>query len=195
MPHKLIENLINGNKRFLAEKLQLNQLNQKRRDELVSGQKPKVIILSCSDSRVTPEFIFDCGHGELFVIRVAGNIANSEAIGSIEYAIAHCDSELIVVLGHESCGAVGAAIADAKDSEHIKNIVKEITPVVHSNKGCDLNMIAKENVKAVIENLKLRSQIISNSSVPIIGAFYSLTGEVTFSVDSSDDSSVVGSKV
>ena len=100
-----------GNARFVADKLDGKLQDSSRRDSLVKGQQPYAIILGCADSRVVPELAFDAGLGELFTVRVAGNIANTSSIASIEYAVAHCGSKLIVVLGHQSCGAVTAAIA------------------------------------------------------------------------------------
>ncbi|PLW93333.1 MAG: carbonic anhydrase, partial [Marinilabiliales bacterium] len=103
---KAIKKLEEGNFHFVNDKLKNRNLHAKRRMELVDGQEPWAIILSCADSRVVPELIFDTGIGELFVIRVAGNIANTSTIATIEYAVAHIHTPVIVVLGHENCGAV-----------------------------------------------------------------------------------------
>ena len=111
MTHEEILNrLKEGNQRFKNDKLECKLQNQERRAQLMNGQEPHTIILSCADSRVVPELAFDMGLGELFTVRVAGNIANSSSLASIEYAVAHCKSKMIVVMGHEECGAVKAAM-------------------------------------------------------------------------------------
>ncbi|MEC9399182.1 MAG: carbonic anhydrase, partial [Myxococcota bacterium] len=110
-PEAIIERLKAGNERFVKDTTEGKLRDQARRADLVGGQKPWAIVLSCADSRVAPELAFDTGLGELFVLRVAGNIANTDTIASIEYAVAHIGSPVIVVLGHQSCGAVTAAIA------------------------------------------------------------------------------------
>jgi len=101
---KALEKLKAGNKNFVSDKLEGNLQDAARRKSLASGQNPYAIILSCADSRVVPELAFDSGLGEIFVIRVAGNVANTSTTASIEYAVAHLGVKLIVVLGHESCG-------------------------------------------------------------------------------------------
>ena len=110
-PEAIIERLKAGNKRFVTDATEGKLRDQARRADLTGGQKPWAIILSCADSRVAPELAFDTGLGELFVLRVAGNIANTDTIASIEYAVANIGSPVIVVLGHQSCGAVTAALA------------------------------------------------------------------------------------
>jgi len=106
MTHSEIkQRLQEGNSRFVEDKLDGKLQNSSRRSDLTGGQQPFAIVLSCADSRVVPELAFDTGLGELFVLRVAGNIANTETIASIEYAVAHCGSKAIVVMGHQSCGA------------------------------------------------------------------------------------------
>ena len=105
--HRLKE----GNNRFVQDKLDGKLQDSSRKTSLLGGQSPFAIILGCADSRVVPELAFDTGLGELFTVRVAGNIANTSSIASIEYAVAHLGAKLIVVLGHQNCGAVAAAIA------------------------------------------------------------------------------------
>ena len=110
-----------GNKRFVNNKLANYDLSQTRRNELTEGQKPSAVVVACSDSRVAPEHLFDQGLGDIFVIRVAGNILDEAEIGSIEYAVDHLGSPLVVILGHESCGAVTKAekpaVAKAKETK------------------------------------------------------------------------------
>src|SRR5688572_28409492 len=103
-----LKRLMAGNARFVADKPSLEHLGAVRRTTLAKGQNPIAIVLCCSDSRVPPEYVFDQGLGDLFVVRVAGNVADEVALGSIEYAAEHLGTPLLLVLGHEACGAVKA---------------------------------------------------------------------------------------
>jgi carbonic anhydrase len=161
----------------------------KRRAELIKSQHPYAIILSCSDSRVPPELVFDEGLGDLFGIRVAGNVLNDEGLGSIEYGVDVLDARLIVVLGHQSCGAVDAAIktvaANSKAPGHIQSLVTAITPVVKATPKADLETMIKGNVKHVVDALRSSQPIlkskVDSGEVQVIGAYYTLdTGAVTF---------------
>ena len=126
----------------------------KRRGELTKSQHPFAIILSCSDSRVPPELVFDEGLGDLFIVRVAANVLNDEGLGSIEYAVDILGARLIVVLGHQSCGAVDAAMktvaAKGKAPGHIQSLVTAIKPIVDSRPKADLETMIKDNVKHVV---------------------------------------------
>lgn len=155
------------------------------RKELSKGQKPYAIVVACSDSRVAPEIIFNETLGKIFVIRTAGNVVDPITIGSIEYAVEHLKTPLIVVLGHQSCGAVKAAIeskghAEGNIGEIIKKIVPAVNQVKKSAKG-DENIeykVITQNVKNVIDNIKSKSKIVSeeekHGKVQIIGAYYSI---------------------
>lgn len=173
-----------GNARFVEDKLDGKLQDSNRRQELTSGQKPYAIILSCADSRVVPEFTFDTGLGELFVIRVAGNVANTSTIASIEYAVAHLGVNLIVVLGHQSCGAVTAALAGGDNGYNLNHLVAHIVPAIDSCGETDVDAVVKENAKKTCENLVSRSQIIggaADKSLKIVPAFYCLeSGKVDF---------------
>jgi carbonic anhydrase len=105
------------------------------RRAVAKGQTPFAIIVGCSDSRVGPEIVFDQGLGDIFVVRTAGEVVDATALGSIEYAVEHLGSSLIVVLGHERCGAVSAAVARAKEPGHIAAVLKAIEPAVEQTKG------------------------------------------------------------
>lgn len=129
-PQQALQRLIDGNARFAAGASLPPDLSSGRLEELTHGQQPFAVILTCSDSRVAPEHLFNAGMGEVFVIRLAGNIADSDAIASAEYAVAHLGTSLIVVLGHDSCGAVSAALANADDSPAIRELVAQIDPAV-----------------------------------------------------------------
>ncbi len=111
------QRLKDGNQRFAADRLEGKDVDAARRQELTAGQHPFAIVLSCADSRVPPEIIFDQGLGKLFVVRVAGNISEPFALGSIDYAVEHLHVPLIVVLGHEKCGAVAAALGKTSRRE------------------------------------------------------------------------------
>jgi len=183
---EIIGRLKEGNARYSADNLQHNLQDSSRRTELTKGQQPHTIVLSCADSRVVPELAFDCGLGELFVVRVAGNVANTSSIASIEYAVAHCGSKVIVVLGHQSCGAVTAAIAGGDNGENINHLLAHINPAVNASAaGAEVNEVVKTNAKLVVDDLTKKSKIIgaavANGSVKIVPAYYNLnSGKVDF---------------
>jgi carbonic anhydrase len=161
----------------------------KRRTELTKNQHPFAIILSCSDSRVPPEIVFDEGLGDLFIVRVAGNVLNDEGLGSIEYGVDVLGARLIVVLGHQSCGAVDAAMktvaANGKAPGHIQSLVAAIKPVVVATPKADLETTIKANVKHVADALRSSTPIlkgrVDSGDVQVIGGYYTLdTGAVTF---------------
>src|SRR5262252_9569528 len=121
-----LKKLIAGNERYVRAKVNHPDESLARRKELTTGQHPFAVILGCADSRVSPELLFDEGLGDLFVIRVAGNIVDDAVLGSIEYAVEHLDTKLIVVLGHEKCGAVSAAVEGGDVPGHLKALVAAI---------------------------------------------------------------------
>lgn len=181
-------NLMAGNRRFVAGKPQARDLVSLRQ-KLVSGQSPEAIVLSCSDSRVGPELIFDQSLGEIFVVRTAGNVADAVALGSIEYAVEHLHSPLLVVLGHQKCGAVNAACSGEKmPSPNLDAIVEKISPAVNQAKSYaksdDLVESAiKENVHQSASDLSKNSEIIRHAiksgKLTVIEAEYELdTGRV-----------------
>lgn len=160
-----------GNKRYVESDFNKRKNWDKRREELATGQHPKTIILSCSDSRVPPELIFDQGLGDLFVIRTAGEVADKVAISSIEYALEHLGAKLLLVLGHESCGAVKAALelphGSSSGSPNIDYLLNFITPNIASHKaihskGGDplLRGAVKSQVFGVVKHLLKNSAII-----------------------------------
>ena len=170
--------LKDGNKKFVKDAPTHERQDKDRRKELEGGQNPFAIILSCADSRVIPELIFDTGLGELFVIRVAGNIANTSSIASIEYAVAHLGVKLIVVLGHESCGAVGAALAGGDNGYNLNHLLAHITPALGSK---SVNSVVKKNAKLTAKELETRSDIIKGAKgLEIVPAYYDFGGKVTF---------------
>ncbi|MEQ8906559.1 carbonic anhydrase [Ekhidna sp.] len=182
---QVLQRLKEGNERFVSNKLNGELQNDQRRSELTSGQAPWAIVLSCADSRVVPELTFDTGLGELFVLRVAGNIANTDTIASIEYAVAHLGTEIIVVMGHESCGAVGAALSGGDNGYNLNHLLAQIEPAKAQAGSSDVNVVVKKNAELSAKDLYDRSAIISgavdNGKLKIVSAFYNLgSGKVDF---------------
>lgn len=185
-PKSSLDTLLQGNDRYVNGSLQARDLSKTKLEELAKGQHPHTIIVTCSDSRVSPELLFDQSQGDIFVIRTAGNVLDKAAVGSIEYAAEHLHSPLIMVVGHEKCGAVTAATKDDPVGGSIQYVVNEIKPAVTRAKGLGGDLVAKsvdENVKLVVENLPGRSKIISDlvkeNKLKIAGGTYSLsTGKV-----------------
>ncbi len=180
------QRLTEGNDRFVADKLDGKLQDSNRRDTLTSGQEPYAIVLSCADSRVVPELAFDAGLGELFVVRVAGNVANTSSMASIEYAVAHCGSKVIVVLGHQSCGAVTAAINGGDNGYNLNHLLSHITPALNATAdGAAVADVVKKNAELTALELASRSKIIGDAvksgSVQILPAYYNLdSGKVDF---------------
>ena len=188
-PAEAISKLKQGNGRYTSGTLQHPGQTAERRTELANTQHPFATILSCSDSRVPPEIVFDQGLGDLFIVRVAGNLINDEGLGSIEYSVDHLGTRLILVLGHQSCGAVKAAketiAAKGKAPGHIESLVTAIKPAVEATAKDDLETTIKANVKHVVETLRSSTPIlkakVDSGQVQVIGGYYSLdTGAVTF---------------
>jgi len=179
--------MMEGNARFVSGEVASKDFPE-RRAELVSGQSPFVTVVTCSDSRVPPELIFDQGLGDIFVIRVAGNVMDPVVLGSVEYGVEHLHTPLLVILGHQSCGAVTAATEGGAEG-NIESIMTEIEPAVEIARetnmtGSDLVEEAiDENVDLVIKNVLDRSpitrELVEEGELVILGAKYSLdTGEV-----------------
>ncbi len=180
--------LIEGNKRYLNGKSINPNKDKKRREEIAAGQHPFAIILTCSDSRVSPEVLFDQGMGDIFVIRNAGNIVDDVVLGSIEYGAEHLHTPLIVVLGHERCGAISAAVAGGEVQGHIVSITTKLQDSVVKAKemtgdavdNC-VNININETVKSIEESQPILEELIKKGEVKVVGAYYDLdTGEVKF---------------
>ncbi len=182
----IISRLKSGNERFVADKLDGKLQDSTRRTELTQGQQPHTIVLSCADSRVVPELAFDAGLGELFVVRVAGNVANTSSLASMEYAVAHCGSKVIVVLGHQSCGAVTAAVGGGDNGYNLNHLLSHIAPAIGAaDSESSVNDIVKINAKLNAQELITRSKIIGDAaaagSIKIVPAYYNLdSGKVDF---------------
>lgn len=192
-----LERLVNGNTRFVegrSRRLKLEDGNALR-DRLLDGQQPFAVVLGCSDSRVPVELVFDQSLGDLFVIRVAGNIVAPSQIGSVEFAATEFGAKLVVVLGHTHCGAVEAVIEalrqpDASRSRNLRSIVERIRPAVEPLLGGDddqaiAGRAVRENVRVAAETLRHGSEIIEklvdDGDLLIVAAEYALeTGVVDF---------------
>lgn len=182
----ILDRLKKGNERYILDKLEYNNQNRKRRKNTIESQDPFAVILSCADSRVVPELIFNTGIGELFVVRVAGNVANTSSIASIEYAVENLSTKLIVVLGHQNCGAVTAAIQGGKQGPNLDHLLAHIGPAIESttNKK-NLELIIRKNAKLAASSLAKDSEIIKNKiksgELKIVNAYYNLeNGKVDF---------------
>ncbi|WP_245921545.1 carbonic anhydrase [Bowmanella denitrificans] len=194
-----LERLKEGNKRFVDGESQLERLvNENRRDKLISSQAPFAVIIGCSDSRVPVEIVFDQGLGDLFVIRVAGNIVAPSQIGSVEFAAEQFGTRLVVVMGHSKCGAVHATLEQLQrptdqPSKNLGSIVKRIRPaveaLVYTDLRSDQKALAEQairaNVRMSVNTLSNGSAIlenlIKNDGLLVVGAEYSLeTGQVHF---------------
>ena len=174
-----LKKLIDDNKRYVAGKAINPDRDKKRREEIAKAQHPFVVILTCSDSRVSPEVIFDQGLGDLFVIRTAGEVVDSLEIGSIEYAVEHLGAKLVVVLGHESCGAVSAAVNGGEMPKNIASIIEEIKPAVEKAKNQKGNLVDNaiiNNVNLIVNKIGSKSDVLKEmKDVKVVGAVYSLT--------------------
>ncbi|WP_200870225.1 MULTISPECIES: carbonic anhydrase [Paenibacillus] len=178
-----------GNQRFVTGHLAEKHVIRNRK-QLISEQKPVAVIISCSDSRVAPEIVFDQSLGDLFVIRVAGNIVNDDVIGSVQYAVDHLHVPLVLVLGHENCGAVIEALQRRKHPAYLQSIVNKIEPA--AEKAISAGIAEKDIIDwAVIENVKMvedelleypaLNEKLVNGGLKIIGGEYHLeSGKVTW---------------
>lgn len=142
LPQAAFDLLAVGNAAFAAGKPRPGDITPGRVHDLAAGQKPYAVIVSCADSRVGPELVFGAGLGDLFVVRVAGNVIDETALASVEYAVAHLNCRLVVVLGHTACGAVKAAVADAKDTPAVAGLVARIKPAVaEARRGGEADLV------------------------------------------------------
>ncbi len=179
------EQLKKGNKQFVADQLEQKALGAERRQELAKGQHPFAIVLTCADSRVAPEFIFNQGLGDIFVLRVAGNIADPFVLGSMEYAVEHLHAPLVVVLGHTKCGAVDAALGEHKPAGNLGKLVEEVYvgQDLPKEKAASLEAAIKNNVQHQAELLTQKSEVVKefvdHKKVRIVSGVYNLaTGKV-----------------
>jgi carbonic anhydrase len=181
------DELMLGNKRFVRNRMQHPHQDTIYMHKLSATQHPKAIVLTCADSRVSPEIVFDQGLGDLFVIRNAGNVVDNDVLGSIEYAIDHLGVTTIIVLGHENCGAVTATVNHLNTNNHIMDIEKSISPaykLAENKPGNKIHNTVIQNVALSISTIKNDKSLLPTSfqmnNIRIYGAVYDLaTGVVT----------------
>ncbi len=175
------QELLSGNKRYVDGNPTHPNQSIARRQEMAKGQHPRAAVLACADSRVSPEIIFDQGLGDLFVVRVAGNCVNDPILGSLEYAVEHLGTRLIVVLGHQRCGAVGAACAGGEAPGHIGSLLQALAPAVDKiseSEAGRVDLVAKENVRMTVKSLHscgpILDELVRQGKLEVAGAFYDL---------------------
>lgn len=179
-----ISRLVEGNARFASGKVTHPDQSAERRAEVVSSQHPFAVVLSCSDSRIPPEVVFDQGIGDIFVVRTAGQVVDDVALGSIEYAVEHLNVPLIVVLGHDSCGAVKATAQGGKPEGHIGSLVEAIKPAVDEarkkvrSQDQLLNVSIDNNIRNIVKSINssqpILSEYVKEGKLKVIGARYHL---------------------
>ena len=187
--NSILDMLKEGNKNFVSGSISKQNVKEQR-NETAKGQKPFIIVVACSDSRVPPELIFDKGIGKIFVIRTAGNVLDSVALGSIEYAAEHLHAKALLILGHSSCGAVNAALQGETNSPYINSILRKIFPAVKKCKkevhGKDelAPEVIKENVNNQIRyamKSEIVKELVEKNELEVFGAVYNIaTGKVEF---------------
>jgi carbonic anhydrase len=188
-PDAALDRLAKGNKRYVDGATRRHDFAHER-EVLSTGQNPFAAVLSCADSRIAPELCFDTARGDLFVCRIAGNFASDEMIASLEYAVQVLNTPLILVLGHEACGAVDATIKSVKDGStlpgHLPSLVAALKPAVDAVQGQSGDVLAnaiRQNVVLNVERLKNTGPILSafagDNKIRVVGGIYRLrTGQV-----------------
>jgi carbonic anhydrase len=178
-----LQRLIDGNKRFVEGKATHEHQQADRRAEIAKGQNPFAIIVCCSDSRVPPEIVFDQGLGDIFVVRTAGNVVDDVGFGSVEYAVEHFGTQLVVVLGHDRCGAVSAAVSGGEAQGHVPSVIKAIRPAVEQVKGQPgdpMDNAMRAHVSNMVTKLCTTAPILPErvkaGKLVIVGARYDLDG-------------------
>lgn len=198
-PEEAIEALKDGNARFFGGRASRPELGVNERRAQIMGQTPFAAVLACSDSRVPVELVFDVGLGDLFVVRVAGNVVGEAGLGTLEYAIRHLDVHLVMVLGHESCGAVAAAMLPpervAEEPENLQSIIRRIQPSVQNlptirDKKARMREAVINNVRHQVSILRRQTvieQAEANGKIRVIGGFYEIgSGAVDFLIEAED---------
>jgi carbonic anhydrase len=179
-----LKRLMEGNARYVDGVSRRHDFKHER-EALVGGQNPYASILSCADSRIAPEYAFDSGRGDLFVCRVAGNFANDDSVASLEYGVAVLGSPLILVLGHDSCGAVDATIKSLKDDKplpgHMPSLVTGLSPAVKAVSGKDGDVLSNAIRQNVIDNVAklkaatpINSAAVEQNKLKVVGGIYRL---------------------
>lgn len=184
---QVIAELWEGNWRFQRGEAVGPRRDAARRTAVAGGQAPQAAVVACSDSRVVPELLFDQGLGDLFVVRIAGNVVGDDALGSLEYAAAHLEVPVIVLLGHSRCGAIGATLHGESGSPCVEGIVAALRPAVEATAACGgdrAENAAREHVRRLASELPERSSVLrkrlATGRLTIVSAFYDVaTGAVS----------------
>lgn len=175
-PQMALQRLMEGNKRFAEDKTTCPDRNQMRRLALISKQRPFAVILGCSDSRIPPEIAFDQGIGDVFVVRVAGNIVSAVELDSVEYSAIYNHSSIIMVVGHENCGAIQAVLDNqTQDIETIANLIKPGLEKLKKEKPISLLSATEANVQNSVNKIKQSkaiSKLIKEGKIDVVGAYY-----------------------
>jgi carbonic anhydrase len=173
--------LLEGNQRFIAGKMEHPNQSPARRDEVAKGQHPFASVLACADSRTAPEIVFDRGLGDLFTVRVAGNVADKVVIESLDYSVKHLGVRLVMVLGHTRCGAVIAAVDGHDAPGDVGPMLSELRPAVAASKGMPgdpvLNAV-RQNVILIVEKLSTSAELsamVKSGELKIVGGVYDLS--------------------
>lgn len=183
-----LQTLIKGNRRFITGNLEHPNHCEESRQTLAGGQEPLATILCCADSRVPPVDIFDQGLGDLFVVRVAGNVIGDHTLGSIEYAVLHLHTPLVIVMGHANCGAVGAVASGAPLDGHIASLGPAIQSAIKNVKDLEGNLtdnaskeLARQICKKISESEPVIADKVNSGAIKVLPAFYDLhSGQVSF---------------
>lgn len=177
--NEALQLLKEGNARFTKGELANKDSYAKDREILKDGQKPFAAIVTCADSRVSPEIFFDQKLGDVFIVRNAGNVCDATALGSVEYAVEHLGTKLVVVCGHSKCGAVTAAVQGGDLPPNIKQITDQIQPAVARSNG-DVDAAIHFNVEEMVKLVEA-DEIIKHEKAKVVGAYYDVhTGEVSW---------------
>ncbi|MDO4251958.1 MAG: carbonic anhydrase [Rothia sp. (in: high G+C Gram-positive bacteria)] len=197
-PKQALEKLIQGNQRFISGEPEHPNQNAERRAHLTGGQNPFATIFGCSDSRLAAEVIFDQGLGDMFVVRTAGQVMESTTLGSLEFGVEGLSTPLIVVLGHDSCGAVKATKQSLQTGQlpggFQRNLVERIIPAAISANlpaDCSINDVVREHtrytVESILEQSSIIAQAVQDNRTAVVGLFYHLAGGMVERVCSSDN--------
>ncbi len=185
---EVLQILKDGNQRFVSGNLEHPNHCEESRQNLATGQEPIATVLTCADSRVPPVDIFDQGLGDLFVVRVAGNVIGDHTLGSIEYAVKHLHTPVVIVMGHSSCGAVGAVASGAPLEGHIATLGPAIQTAIKNVKeveGDPVNNASKELARQISEKIAssepIVAELVQSGAVKVVPAYYDLlSGKVEF---------------
>ncbi|MEE4166020.1 MAG: carbonic anhydrase [Desulfocapsaceae bacterium] len=189
-----LQTLLEGNRRFVSGNLLHPNHCEESRQGVASGQDPIAVVLTCADSRVPPVDIFDQGIGDIFVVRVAGNIIGDHTLGSIEYAALHLHTPLIIVLGHSCCGAIGAVASDVKLDGHMSTFVPPIQAaikIVKNDEGDLVNNTARELARQMAQKIAdsepIIADLVQHGKTRVVPAYYDLhSGEVSILTSTTD---------